>query len=82
MRTTLEIDDAILAAVKEIAEVEHRTAGAVISELARKGLSQRGTSPSARKSGFPTFAVPAGAKIFTTAEVKAAIADEGLPPRH
>jgi len=80
MRTTLEIDDAVLAAAKEIAETENKTAGAVISELARKGLSQT-AQVATRKSGFPTFAVPTGAKSFTSADVKAAISDEGLPPR-
>ena len=38
MRTTLDIDDDILQAAKEIAEIRGSTAGKVISELARKGL--------------------------------------------
>jgi hypothetical protein len=80
MRTTLEIDNAVLAAAKEIAETENKTAGAVISELARKGLSQT-SQVATHKSGFPTFTVPTGAKPFNSADVKAAISDEGLPPR-
>ena len=82
MRTTLEIDDAVLAAAKEIADAENRTAGAVISDLARKGLSQTAGQTRERKTGFPTFSVPSGAKPFTSADVKSAIADEGLPSRH
>ena len=39
MRTTLDIDDDILQAAKEIAATEGRTAGKVLSELARKGLT-------------------------------------------
>jgi hypothetical protein len=39
MRTTLEIDDDILQAAKEIASAEGRTAGKVLSDLARKGLT-------------------------------------------
>ena len=39
MRTTLEIDDDVLQAAKEIAAAEGRTAGKVLSELARKGLT-------------------------------------------
>lgn len=35
MRTTLDIDDEVLRAAKEIARRRHSTAGAVISELAR-----------------------------------------------
>jgi hypothetical protein len=40
MRTTLDIDDAVLTAAKEIARRRHTTAGAVISELARRALTQ------------------------------------------
>lgn len=39
MRTTLDIDDDILQAAKEIALTQGSTAGKVISELARKGLA-------------------------------------------
>lgn len=81
VRTTLEIDDAILAAAKEIARAENKTAGEVISELARKGLSPGAGRTAVRKSGFPTFEVPADAKPFSSAEVKQALSDEGLPAR-
>jgi hypothetical protein len=40
MRTTLDIDDEVLSAAKEIARRQRRTAGAVISELARRALTQ------------------------------------------
>jgi len=39
MRTTLDIDADVLAAAKERAKAEGRTAGAVLSDLARRGLS-------------------------------------------
>ena len=38
-RTTLEIDDDVLAAAKELAKAQNSTAGQVISELARKALT-------------------------------------------
>jgi hypothetical protein len=38
MRTTLDLDDDVLHAVKEIASNRGTTAGAVLSELARKAL--------------------------------------------
>ena len=41
MRTTLDIDDDVLAAVKEIARREHLSAGEVISRLARLALTSR-----------------------------------------
>jgi hypothetical protein len=40
MRTTLDIDDDVLAAAKELAKAQNSTAGKVISELARKALTQ------------------------------------------
>jgi hypothetical protein len=43
MRTTLDIDDDILQAAKELARAEKKTAGQVLSELARKGLTQATT---------------------------------------
>ena len=52
MRTTLEIDGDVLAAAKDLAKAEGRTMGQVISELARRGLTQ----PSF--SGLPGLAEP------------------------
>jgi len=43
MRTTLDIDEDVLRAAKELARREKKTAGAVISELARRAL---GAAPS------------------------------------
>jgi hypothetical protein len=39
MRTTLDIDDDVLQAAKELAKAEKKTAGQVLSELARKALT-------------------------------------------
>ena len=41
MRTTLRIDDDVLLAVKERARRQKRSAGEVLSEVARKGLLDR-----------------------------------------
>lgn len=38
MRTTLDIDDDVLEAAKELAQAEGKTAGAMLSELARKAI--------------------------------------------
>lgn len=48
MRTTLDIDDDILAAAKELARAEGRTAGQVLSDLARRAL----TSPTIPARGM------------------------------
>lgn len=42
MRTTLNIADDVLMAVKERARREKRTAGAVLSDLARRALTNPG----------------------------------------
>ena len=42
MRTTLDLDDDVLAAAKEIAANRKTTAGKVLSELARKALAPTG----------------------------------------
>ena len=44
MRTTLNIDEDVLFAVKERARREGRSAGEVLSELARKGLTENSVS--------------------------------------
>jgi hypothetical protein len=38
MRTTLTIDDDVLAAAKALASAQHKTAGEVLSALARQAL--------------------------------------------
>ena len=46
MRTTIDIDEDVLKAAKELARREKKTAGEIISELARRAL----TSPPAARS--------------------------------
>lgn len=41
MRTTLDIDEDVLQAAKELAMARKSTAGKMISELARKGLQPK-----------------------------------------
>ncbi|GAS93168.1 hypothetical protein MMAG44476_35621 [Mycolicibacterium mageritense DSM 44476 = CIP 104973] len=56
MRTTLSLDDDILLAVKERARRENRTAGQVLSDLARQALTQQqNTNPGASTEGFYGF---------------------------
>jgi len=44
MRTTIDIEDDVLFAAKDLARREKKTAGQIISELARKGLAGAVTS--------------------------------------
>jgi hypothetical protein len=49
MRTTLDIDEDVLRAAKELARRQRKTAGAVISELTRRAL----TAPPAARAREP-----------------------------
>lgn len=53
MRTTLAIDDDILAAAKHLAEREHKSVGEVISALARQGLTRSARGSKAERNGIP-----------------------------
>ena len=44
VRTTLDIDDDVLQAAKELAASRSTTAGRVLSDLARKALEPKGSS--------------------------------------
>jgi len=69
MRTTLDIDDDVLQAAKELASSRRMTAGQVLSELARKGLE--GPSRGARaRNGVPVLPRrPPGARRPTMTRV-------------
>jgi len=64
MRTTLAIDDDILAAAKELADVQQESVGTVISSLARKGLAPSQPTESVR-NGVPQFPIQPGSKPVT-----------------
>ena len=56
MRTTLAIDDDVLAAARHLAEREQRSMGEVISSLARQGLSRSTRSSKLERNGTPLLA--------------------------
>lgn len=64
MRTTLSLDDDILAAARVLAEQQNRSLGEVISELARKGLTPPRAAP-AYRNGIRLMPAPAGAGTAT-----------------
>jgi hypothetical protein len=75
MRTTLEIDDDVLLAAKELAEAQRSTAGKVLSDLARKALGPARKS-AARRNGIPLLPSRKGARPVTSAKVAALLDDE------
>ena len=83
MRTTLDIDDDILNAAKELARRERSSAGAVISRLARESLTgpRKGARAAPAKSrtvavaGFRPF--PSRGKVITDEMIDALRDSEG-----
>jgi len=53
MRTTLAIDDDVLAAAKNLAERQSKSVGEVISTLARQGLQRTTRGTPALRNGVP-----------------------------
>jgi len=56
MRTTLAIDDDILAAAKHLADREHTSVGKVLSDLARQGLDKQFVTSRPVRNGIPLLA--------------------------
>ena len=77
MRTTLTIDDDLMAAAMSLARAKSESIGKAISELARRGLN---ATPRVRRSspgsGFPVFSVPEGARPITLEDVRRAEDEE------
>jgi len=66
MRTTLNIDDDVLRAAKELARLRDSTAGAIVSELARETLErERPSKASIVRNGVPLLPDRPGAGIVT-----------------
>ncbi len=64
MRTTLDIEDDVLLAVKQLAREKHEPAGRLISELVRKTLTS-GRAKVRARNGVPLFPVKPGARVVT-----------------
>lgn len=69
MRTTLSIDDDVLAAARELAEMEKKSIGEIISLLARKSM-QPESAPRQTRNGVPLLPVPPGARRVTSEMVR------------
>jgi len=73
MRTTLNIDEDVVAVARQLAVGEHRSLGSVISELARRGLTPARVETD---TGLPVIRVPAGTPPITPEMVRRAL-EEG-----
>lgn len=71
MRTTLDIEDDVLTAAKELAQREGSTAGKVLSDLARRGLAApvlKRKVRSTSRAGVPVL--PSRGEIVTLEHVQ------------
>ena len=75
MRTTLNLDDDVLRAVKELAQLRGSTAGQVLSALARSALVAPHT-PDTLRNGVPVLA-PTSDQGIVTPDVVYRLLDEG-----
>lgn len=73
MRTTLDIDDDVVAAARELAANARRSLGAVISELARRGLTPARVETT---DGLPVIRVPGDASPITPEMVRRALDED------
>lgn len=80
MRTTLDIEAAVLDAIKEIARRERKSAGAVASELIRRALTQpaTGVKEPAARYGFRPFPATTGEPHVTDDQVNRLRDDFGI----
>ena len=63
MRTTVDIEENVLHAAKEIGRQRRKTLGQVLSDLARRSLTRK--PPVSKKHGLPLFPVQPDAGIVT-----------------
>lgn len=69
VRTTLDVDDDILQAVKELGQLQRKTAGQMLSELARKALAPAPATRARVRNGVPLLPSRPDAPIMTMADV-------------
>lgn len=65
MRTTLDLDEDVLLAVKERARREKRSAGQVLSELARESLNRDETGGAGKDSFYGFEPLPRRGVVVT-----------------
>jgi hypothetical protein len=73
MRTTLNLDDDVVAAARELAAANRRSLGAVVSDLARRGLTPARVDAD---GDLPVIRVPAGTPPITPEMVRRALDED------
>jgi hypothetical protein len=75
MRTTVDLDEDILRAAKDLARDRSQTLGQVLSELVRKGLAPSG-KPYEVRNGVPILPRLPGGRPVTSQHVKELLESE------
>jgi hypothetical protein len=79
VRTTLDIEDDVLQAARELAEREGSTTGRVLSALARRGLAPQNPPKKGRtatRCGVPLL--PSRGEVVTLEKVRRLMDEEGV----
>ncbi len=69
MRTTLDLDADVLQAIKELGALKRKTAGQILSELARQALAPASQLAGRVRNGVPLRPSLPGRRITTMADV-------------
>jgi hypothetical protein len=73
VRTTLDLDDDVLAAARELAAEQRRSLGSMVSELVRRGLTPARVET---EDGLPVIRVPSGTPPITAEMVRRALDED------
>ena len=76
MRTTLDLDDRVLASARTLAQEKGISLGSAVSELALRGLRPLNASSTTTTSPFPTFPDVPDADPVTPEMVRDAMDEE------
>lgn len=74
MRTTINLDDDVVPAVKQYAESRAVSIGRAVSDLVRKGINA--TLPIRMVNGIPVFVLPSGSPKVTSQQVRELLDEE------
>jgi hypothetical protein len=76
VRTTIDIDEDVLQAAKELAAKQKSTAGQVISSLARKALNAGDSTGTRVRAGVPVL--PSRGEVISLEHVQKLVDQEGV----
>lgn len=70
VRTTLNIEDDVLATVKALAARDRKPLGTVVSAMLRRAVEPSGKASKGTRNGIPLFPVSPHARVVTPEHIK------------